>query len=294
MFLPVFLDGDRVIMVCVEDKKSSIPTARYRGELVTEKTGRNNPCPCGSGLKYKRCCGKQEKFDFSIPEEFLTGTVLDEYMKLSQIVALYGEGMKFNSDGREYLEKTDDFEKRFKPGAPRGVTVTMQMSWTYYDLRFGKSLETVIERFLKDPIATTLREPGNGCLRHMSESYCAFYQVEKVGSEHISFRELWTEKEWIVFRMNELEDMHVETGQIWYTRFLGPSEQCYMYNPPYTFKEEVRDALTIELKNQLTLLPQAIKEKFPQDLYFRESCKYAVPFWANYFLHPDRYWMIPA
>lgn len=21
------------------------------------KTGRNEPCPCGSGLKYKRCCG---------------------------------------------------------------------------------------------------------------------------------------------------------------------------------------------------------------------------------------------
>lgn len=24
----------------------------------TVKIGRNTPCPCGSGLKYKRCCGK--------------------------------------------------------------------------------------------------------------------------------------------------------------------------------------------------------------------------------------------
>jgi len=24
--------------------------------LRTEKTGRNSPCPCGSGKKYKRCC----------------------------------------------------------------------------------------------------------------------------------------------------------------------------------------------------------------------------------------------
>ncbi|WP_410061274.1 SEC-C metal-binding domain-containing protein [Alistipes putredinis] len=23
-----------------------------------DKIGRNEPCPCGSGLKYKRCCGK--------------------------------------------------------------------------------------------------------------------------------------------------------------------------------------------------------------------------------------------
>jgi preprotein translocase subunit SecA len=30
------------------------PQARRQGE----KIGRNNPCPCGSGKKYKRCCGK--------------------------------------------------------------------------------------------------------------------------------------------------------------------------------------------------------------------------------------------
>ena len=24
----------------------------------TDKVGRNEPCPCGSGLKYKNCCGK--------------------------------------------------------------------------------------------------------------------------------------------------------------------------------------------------------------------------------------------
>lgn len=25
---------------------------------VSTKVGRNEPCPCGSGLKYKKCCGK--------------------------------------------------------------------------------------------------------------------------------------------------------------------------------------------------------------------------------------------
>ncbi|HOJ35929.1 MAG TPA: SEC-C metal-binding domain-containing protein, partial [Clostridiales bacterium] len=24
----------------------------------SEKVGRNDPCPCGSGLKYKKCCGR--------------------------------------------------------------------------------------------------------------------------------------------------------------------------------------------------------------------------------------------
>jgi preprotein translocase subunit SecA len=27
-------------------------------ETSSEKVGRNDPCPCGSGKKYKQCCGK--------------------------------------------------------------------------------------------------------------------------------------------------------------------------------------------------------------------------------------------
>jgi len=26
--------------------------------IISNKTGRNEPCPCGSGSKYKKCCGK--------------------------------------------------------------------------------------------------------------------------------------------------------------------------------------------------------------------------------------------
>ena len=26
--------------------------------VAEEKIGRNDPCPCGSGKKYKKCCGK--------------------------------------------------------------------------------------------------------------------------------------------------------------------------------------------------------------------------------------------
>jgi len=34
-------------------------TTAERGSLLrTEKIGRNDPCPCGSGKKYKKCCGR--------------------------------------------------------------------------------------------------------------------------------------------------------------------------------------------------------------------------------------------
>lgn len=43
-----------------EDKRKQIKKDYNRSKTVVkgEKTGRNDPCPCGSGLKYKKCCGK--------------------------------------------------------------------------------------------------------------------------------------------------------------------------------------------------------------------------------------------
>jgi SEC-C motif-containing protein len=38
----------------VDGKDLPAPTARHEGPRV----GRNDPCPCGSGKKYKKCCGK--------------------------------------------------------------------------------------------------------------------------------------------------------------------------------------------------------------------------------------------
>jgi hypothetical protein len=42
-----------------EDKKKEIRLKLHEDSHVTvNKTGRNDPCPCGSGKKYKKCCGK--------------------------------------------------------------------------------------------------------------------------------------------------------------------------------------------------------------------------------------------
>jgi len=50
----------------LEKKNENIPMSTNRDEASSSKTvvrsgdkvGRNDPCPCGSGLKYKKCCGK--------------------------------------------------------------------------------------------------------------------------------------------------------------------------------------------------------------------------------------------
>ena len=45
------LPEEKIISIIKDYKKSKIVH-------VEKKPGRNDPCPCGSGKKYKKCCGK--------------------------------------------------------------------------------------------------------------------------------------------------------------------------------------------------------------------------------------------
>ncbi len=44
-----------------EEKRKEIKKDFNRSKIVVkgEKVGRNDPCPCGSGKKYKKCCGNK-------------------------------------------------------------------------------------------------------------------------------------------------------------------------------------------------------------------------------------------
>jgi len=60
---------------------------------MTEKVGRNDPCPCGSGKKYKFCClGKTQQSDMvpwpTFPEDFVIGELLrssKEFLAFHQV-----------------------------------------------------------------------------------------------------------------------------------------------------------------------------------------------------------------
>jgi predicted aspartyl protease len=43
---------------CIDFVKQAQPGAAQQIPKPPPKVGRNDPCPCGSGKKYKKCCGK--------------------------------------------------------------------------------------------------------------------------------------------------------------------------------------------------------------------------------------------
>ncbi|AAF39274.1 conserved hypothetical protein [Chlamydia muridarum str. Nigg] len=67
---------------------------RDRKEFMLKKPNRNDPCPCGSGKKYKQCCLKSQtqtvrhtpdgKFRFSITASPTTSSSTESFAKLFQ------------------------------------------------------------------------------------------------------------------------------------------------------------------------------------------------------------------
>jgi hypothetical protein len=56
----------------------SNPPVGIKGSVIM-KTGRNNPCPCGSGLKYKKCCADK---DDASEHQRVMGPVMGELKEL--------------------------------------------------------------------------------------------------------------------------------------------------------------------------------------------------------------------
>lgn len=46
--------------ILTKERRDEITKEYKQSKIVVKpkKVGRNEPCPCGSGLKYKKCCGK--------------------------------------------------------------------------------------------------------------------------------------------------------------------------------------------------------------------------------------------
>lgn len=45
-----------------QEKRTEITKEYKKSKIIVkeDKIGRNDPCPCGSGKKYKKCCGKNQ------------------------------------------------------------------------------------------------------------------------------------------------------------------------------------------------------------------------------------------
>lgn len=252
---------------------------------MSPKTGRNEPCPCGSGKKFKKCCGREAPIEsLLLPDDQRTGTPIDDYFELLPFLALHEQKIvQFEADGPELKKARNRYEKRYRPGEDGGLLDSHYMSWLYLDLRFGKSHMTIVERVLDDPMTARLSEPGPTCLRHMADSYATFYEVIDDGRDVLLLEELGTGKLWSVHYYHELYEVPAGKGEIWYTRLMGPPDRALCYTTPYVYERETR----AQFKRGVTGLAKDFSRSklsigVPAERLFAESQKEATLFWAEY------------
>src|SRR3972149_166435 len=137
---------------------ASIDGLHTVGETFMDKTGRNNPCPCGSGKKYKKCCLEKK------PREHTVIVASPEPL----------HGVHYDKERMEFTGLT--------PGDRLNKPV-ITYSQTHYQSDSGK--EKVIDR-IQDKVIPNEAE----LMRHLSSDFALIIAIDTntrmIQSEKIS------------------------------------------------------------------------------------------------------------
>lgn len=82
----------------IDDNGCDPPSSAPRTERMMERTGRNDPCRCGSGRKFKHCCGAPGAFAPSAEAHYRQGGALHDQGRLDEAVACYGKAVAMKPD----------------------------------------------------------------------------------------------------------------------------------------------------------------------------------------------------
>ena len=107
------------------------------------KPGRNDPCLCGSGKKYKHCCFASERQARESPEELTWGRVRHATagfpgLMMRFVAEVYG-GEAFDEAWREFMVWQ---EEEFDPTSPLGAVF---LPWMYHNWMPDPLEETLVE-----------------------------------------------------------------------------------------------------------------------------------------------------
>ncbi len=91
--------------------------------MKQEKVGRNDPCPCGSGKKYKKCCLSKNN---SIEDSIITLYYRKYKIRLKQGTEIEG----IRRAGRLVIDTLDMIEKRIHPGMTTDEINTLVHDYT--------------------------------------------------------------------------------------------------------------------------------------------------------------------
>lgn len=240
------------------------------------KTGRNDPCPCGSGLKYKKCClqkafvqaGKEESIKERLVQELLRYFKKHHKAGLELADAIYWDDF----DPEEYLsrETLELAEINF-------------WEWVVFDFEVDEeSGKTLIDAFIENNKRLTLDELN--ILNMMRHAVISLYEVQEVFPEKgLLVKDLLLGGEYDI--REKAATRSLRKWDIFAARLLHVDGQYIMSGAVYPYSVQRKEEIITAIKEDY----ETYKEEYPDitmDDYLKTNSEYFVYLWYKPIQNP--------
>lgn len=144
----------------------------YRGnsQLAGKlKLGRNDPCPCGSGKKYKNCCGRLGD---------ITPVYEDPFTHYSQLITSFKVKLEsyFAAEVKKHRQSIKSRFARFSViRTIRNEHESIFSDWLWFDLRDDEEMTMAGRYFMENE--AFMEKPLRECLQALNQSYLSVYRL---------------------------------------------------------------------------------------------------------------------
>lgn len=221
------------------------------------KVGRNDPCPCGSGKKYKNCCLNKER------EVGREETIYRELIK--KLLNIFNE--KFSNRIDEIMEifwgeEHPEFME-FEPEVLKYAEINFK-EWLIFDWVVEEEVGTLMDLYLKTSIMPAEEKV---VLEKIKEAHLSLYEVEECFPERgMILRDLLSREKYEVAEMKATRSL--VKWDILATRLLHLDDKWVMSGSGYLYPLELKEQILKEIKENF----RYIKRKTPS-ITIRDFCK---------------------
>jgi hypothetical protein len=241
------------------------------------KVGRNAACPCGSGKKFKRCCGQQRPAAPSEPLSPVQKRFMD-YIVCAEEVMEFAQNER-SPDGIWHAKQMAAFEEQFAVGDDGVVPDSVHVNHVLFDLALP-SARVPMGVLYGRRRGRQIDAKSRRVLRELCDSYLAFYELTGDADGKPSFRELVTGAAWRGCDVDAPETFDFEPGEVWLCRFVGPQDDAIAFGQPLIYPPEA----LMEVEQALAAILEEIRAADPENrgAPFSSSMKQAGEYLASY------------
>ena len=186
----IFLNLEHFEEVLGKEREQA-PVLSSQSLVKREKVGRNDPCPCGSGKKYKKCCLNKDEARKSEK----TSATPKEIELRDRLLSFSGkERYKKDFEKAYHLFWRRPFEEPLILDEKEKINFGFFLDWFIHDFTLRNGM-TIIEEFYQEK-KEKLSEEELSLLKYEMASYLSIYEVISVTPEvGLRLKDLFTNEE---------------------------------------------------------------------------------------------------